>query len=117
MPSIKNIFKIILWIARILGAITLGFLLFMSIGEFFSSEETETGLISTLDLVTLAFFPLSTIIGLALSYKWEGIGGIITVGGLISLHIIRPDIASNLLISAFAIPGLLYIIYAVWYKK
>jgi hypothetical protein len=89
----------------------------MSFEEFFSSVKSETSLISSLDLVTLLFFPLSTIIGLALAYKWKGIGGIITVGGMISLHIIRPDIASNLLISAFAIPGLLYIIYAVWSKK
>jgi len=116
MPS-KNNLKIILWIARILGTLSFGFLLFISFKEFFSSEKSGASLISSLDLVALLFFPLSTIIGFALSYKWEGIGGIITVGGLISLHIIRPDIASNLLISAFAIPGLLYIIYAVWYKK
>jgi hypothetical protein len=117
MPSKNNTLKIILWIARILGTITIIYLLFMSIGEFFSSEKTGTGLISTLDVLSLIFFPLSTIIGLALSYKWEGVGGIITVGGMIGLNIIRPDIASNLLISAFAIPGLLYIIYSVWSKK
>jgi hypothetical protein len=116
MPS-KNNLKIILWIARILGTLSLGFLLFISFKEFFISEKSGTSLISSLDLVALLFFPLSTVIGLALAYKWEGIGGIIIIGGLISLHIIRPDIASNLLISAFAIPGLLYIIYAVWYKK
>lgn len=117
MPSKKNILKVILWIARILGTITIVFLLFMSFGELFSSEKPATGLTSTLDIISLLFFPLSTIIGLVLAYKWEGIGGIITVGGMISLHIIRPDIASNLLISAFAIPGLFYIIYSAWSKK
>jgi hypothetical protein len=116
MP-LKNNLKIILWIARILGTLSLVFLLYISFEAFFSSEKTKTSLISNLDIISLLFFPLSTIIGLALAYKWEGIGGIITIGGMISLHIIRPDIASNLLISAFAIPGLLYFIYAVWAKK
>jgi hypothetical protein len=116
MPS-KNNLKIILWIAKILGTLSLAFLLYISFEAFFGAEKSGTSLISSLDLVALVFFPLSTIIGLALAYKWKGIGGIITVGGMISLHIVRPDIASNLLISAFAIPGLLYIIYAVWSKN
>ena len=107
---------IIRWIARVLGTLTLTFLLFMVIGEFFGSEEMGI-IISSEDLISLLFFPISTIIGLGLAYKWEGIGGIITVIGMIGLHIVRPDLASNLIISMFAIPGLLYFIYAVWSKS
>lgn len=108
---------IIHWIARVLGTLTLAFLLFMVIGQFFGAEEIGLGIGSGSDLISLVFFPVSTIIGLVLAYKWEGIGGIITVIGMIGLHIIRPDLASNLIISMFAIPGLLYIIYAVWRKR
>lgn len=107
----------IYWIARLLGTLALAFLLFMVIAHLFGSEEMNLGISSDTDLISLLFFPISTIIGLALAYKWEGIGGIITVTGMIGLHVLRPDLASDLIISMFAIPGLLYIIYAVWSKR
>lgn len=87
----------------------------MTIGELFTDSNTVA--VSNSDIVSLLLFPGSTIIGLLLAFKWKGIGGLITVGGMILLHIIRPDLASSALISAFAIPGLLYIIYSVWSKN
>ncbi|MCB0463321.1 MAG: hypothetical protein KDC81_11510 [Flavobacteriaceae bacterium] len=105
-----------LWIARLLGSVVIVFLLFMTIGELLSTDS-KTLMIKTSDAIALLLFPVSTIIGLLIAFRWEGIGGLITVGGMILLHIIRPDLASSLLISAFAIPGLLYIIYAVWSKE
>lgn len=108
--------KIILWTARFLGTLVIAFLLFMTIGELFSTDS-KTVIMKNSDIIALIFFPISTIVGLLIAYKWEAIGGIITVGGMISLHIFRPDLASSLLISAFAIPGLLYIIYASWSKE
>lgn len=108
---------IIHWLARVLGTLTIVSLLFIVYNEFFGSKGVGLEIPSSEDLLGLICFPVSTIIGLAIAYKWEGIGGIITVIGMISLQIIRPDLASNLMISAFAIPGLLYIIYAVWKKR
>lgn len=107
---------IILWLARLLGSVTIAFLLFMTIGELLSTDS-KTLMIKTSDAIALLLFPVSTIIGLLIAFRWKGIGGLITVGSMIILHIIRPDLASSLLISAFAIPGLLYIIYAVWTKE
>ena len=113
----KKTLNIILFSARFLGTITIVFLLYMTIGELIGSNEDKSRLTSSSDIVSLLLFPISTIVGLLVAYKWEGTGGLITVLGMITLHILRPDLASNLLISAFAIPGLLYIIYAVWSKK
>ena len=107
---------IILWVARLLGSVVIVFLLFMTIGELLSTN-TKTVMIKSSDILTLLLFPISTILGLLIAFKWKGLGGLITVGGMICLHVIRPDLASSLLISAFAIPGLLYIIYAVWTRK
>jgi hypothetical protein len=107
---------IILWIARLLGSVVIAFLLFMTIGELLSTDS-KTVMIKTSDIPTFILFPISTILGLLIAFKWKGFGGLITVGGMIGLHIIRPDLASSLLISAFAIPGLLYMIYAVWSKQ
>ena len=103
---------IILWAARLLGAVVIVFLLFMTIGELLT--DPETNMISHSDYIALLLFPGSTILGLLLAYKWKGFGGFINVAGMICLHIIRPDLATSLLISSFAIPGLLYIIYSVW---
>jgi len=107
---------IILWAARLLGSVVIVFLLFMTIGELLSTDS-KTVMIKTSDVFALLLFPISTIVGLLIAFKWKGIGGLITVGSMILLHIIRPDLASSILISAFAIPGLLYIIYSVWSKK
>jgi len=112
----QKVLIIMLWLARILGAVVIVFLIYMSAGEIFSSES-RTILLESSDIIAFIFFPLSTIIGLLIAFKWKALGGLITVGGMIALHIIRPDLASSLLISALAIPGLLYIIYAVWSKK
>ena len=106
----------ILWIARLLGSVVIVFLLFMTIGELLSTDS-KTVMIKSSDIPTFILFPISTIIGLLIAFKWKGLGGLITVGGMICLHIVRPDLASSFLISAFAIPGLLYIIYSVWSKK
>lgn len=84
----------------------------MIIGELFTKSSVIA--LKRSDLIALLLFPGSTIIGLLLAYKWKSLGGLITVGGIILLHIIRPDLASSILINTFAIPGLLYIIYAVW---
>jgi hypothetical protein len=107
---------IILWTARLLGSVVITFLLFMTIGELLSTDS-KTVMMKSSDVPTYILFPISTIIGLLIAYKWKGIGGLITVGGMIGLHVVRPDLASSVLISAFAIPGLLYIIYVVWSKK
>ena len=115
MLSKKRTLKIILWLARILGALVIIFLLLMTIGELFTDSNITA--ISQSDAIALILFPGSTIIGLLLAFKWKGLGGLITVGGLICLHIVRPDLASSFLISSFAIPGFLYIIYAVWSKN
>ena len=117
MPSRKRTLKIILWSARILATLVLGFLLFMTFAHVFNPEENGLGLITIKDKLSFIFFPLSTIIGLLLAYKFKGLGGMITVGGLICLHIMRPDLASSFIINALAIPGLLYIVYSVWSKN
>jgi hypothetical protein len=88
----------------------------MTVGEL-PSTDSKTIIINRSDILALIFFPTSTIIGLLIAYKWKGLGGLVTVGGLICLNIVRPDLASSLLLNAFAIPGLLYIIYSVWLKE
>ena len=63
------------------------------------------------EIVSFLFFPISTIIGLSLAWKWEGLGGLITILGIIGFHIVRPDLILDPIIDGLAAPGLLFIIY------
>ena len=117
MENKKRISNIILRIARIWGSLSLAFLLFMVgahiIGSLTGAEESS-GFNSTSEMVTFfLFFPVGTLIGLSIAFKWPGLGGLITVGGMIGLKIIRPDLIFVPMIDALMAPGLLYLIY--WY--
>lgn len=119
----KTILSIVLWTARVWGSLSLAFLLFFVgahiIGSLTGGGDGIGGFNSTSELVSFLFFPVCTIIGLGLAWKWEGWGGLITTGGIIGFHIITPGILFNLMINGLAAPGLLFLIY--WflarYKK
>ena len=115
MKNKKQIARIVLIIARIWGSLSLAFLVFMVgahlIGALFGSEESGSGFQSTAEVFSFIFFPVSIMIGLALAWKWEGLGGIITTIGIICFHILRPDLIFDPMIDALAFPGLLFILY------
>lgn len=111
----QRVLKIILWSARLLGSFVIVFLLITTIAEIFSNSNIIA--MNNSDVIALLLFPISTIIGLLIAFKRESIGGLITVGGIMVFHILRPELAASFLINSFAIPGLLYIIYAVWSKS
>ena len=116
MENQKKIKNIILWIARILGTLVVAFVLFFLLADIFGGKEPDGNGLSLKDAITFVFFPFSTIIGLTLAWKWEGLGGLITILGLVGLLIIRPDLASSLLLmSIIVVPGLLFLIY--WYMS
>lgn len=120
MKNKKRIATIILWIARIWGSLSLAFLLFMVggsvIGTFTGGSNPNGAFNSTSEMVSFLFFPLSTILGLVLAWKWEGLGGWITIDGIVGFHIIRPDLIFDLWIDGLAIPGLFFLIYWILSK-
>jgi len=101
---------ILLWTARIWSSISLAFLLFM-IGAHLIASLTGKGEPLGHPSISFLFFPVSTIIGLAVALKWNGLGGLITVGGIIVFHIFRPDLFFDLMIDGLAFPGLLFLFY------
>ena len=115
MKNKNRIARIILIIARISGSISLAFLLFMVgahlVGALLGSEESGTGFQSTTELFSFIFFPVSILIGLALAWKWEGLGGLITLVGIICFHILRSDLIFDPMIDGLAFPGLLFLLY------
>lgn len=110
MKKPSKTLTVIRWLARISGTIAIGVLIFGMIGDV-------QGFKSNTEIFTFICFPISVFVGLLIAYKWEALGGFISVAGMIGLHIMRTDLISSIEINAFAIPGLLYIIYSVWSKN
>ncbi|TBW28894.1 hypothetical protein [Gramella sp. KN1008] len=102
----------ILWVARAWGSIILAFVLFFLIAHIFGTEETGTGSLSNKDIITFICFPIGTITGLALAYKWPGLGGLISSLSIITAMLLNNVLDLKFLLGIFP-PGMLYLLY--WY--
>ncbi|MCM8571124.1 hypothetical protein NE848_17140 [Gramella jeungdoensis] len=110
----KYLNRSILWIARGWGGIILAFVLFFLIAHIFGNEEGGTGFSDTRDIITFILFPVSTIIGLAIAYKWEGLGGLISSLAILIAMFINEVIDFKFLLTIFP-PGFLYLVY--WFME
>lgn len=108
---------ILLWSARITGTLLLAFLLFMLIGHLTGDANGPNGMTfsSGKDALAFALFPCCTIVGLALAYRWELIGGATAVGSMVALFILRTDLVNHTFM-ALTIPALLYVVYG-WLQR
>jgi hypothetical protein len=115
MKNKKKTANLIRWIARIWGSLSLLFLLIFVgahiLGSITNEGEPMGKFQSVEEIISFLCFPISTIVGLALAWKWEGTGGLITIAGIAVFHIIRPELLFNLAIDGLAGPGLIYLIY------
>ena len=111
MLTQDKVLKVILWTARIMGSLFLAFVLFFLIAHIFGEDETGEGFQSTAEVIMFICFPISTVIGLALALKWEGLGGVIVLIGMTGLLAMRPDLLSNPYFIIPFVPGILYISY------
>jgi len=73
------------WIARIWSIASVGFILLMLAGEILSPHAPPPTALR--DLLGLFFFPLGTCLGMILAWRWEGLGGAITVGSLLAFYV------------------------------
>ena len=116
MKNKKRIATIIRWIARIWGSISLIFMIFFVGAHIYGSITGKGEALGHLS-ISFLFFPINTLIGLAIAWKWEGLGGLISIGGIIGFHIIRPDLLFDKMIDGLAAPGLLFLIYWLLTKR
>lgn len=116
MKSKRRIASVIRLVARIWGSLFLLFLLFMVgahvIGAISGAGASEDGFRSAAEVLTfIFFFPVGPMVGLALAWKWEGLGGAITTGGIIGLLVMSPASIDNPYFVGIGICGLLFLIY------
>ena len=104
-------------VARIWGSVVLAFLGFLLFAHAFELTGEPIGEFkSKKEIMEFVFFPISTIIGLVVSWKYEGIGGAITVLGMILLFTLRPDLMTNTMFYGLTAPGILHIAYWFYAK-
>lgn len=117
ISNYKYINRSILWIARAWSSVIIAFVLFFLVAHIFGDDEGGSGLSNARDVISFICFPVGTIIGLALAYKWEGLGGLIATIALITGMIIRYSPGSSLELNFILLifpPGLLYLVY--WWR-
>ncbi len=104
----KKLRNALRWLARIWGSAIAAFVLFFLIMDLLSGG-TANG-ISSDEMLTFICFPLSPIVGFILAWKWEFLGGVIVLLGMIGLSVLRTDLITGYpLIAAVLIPGLIFI--------
>jgi hypothetical protein len=101
--------RVLAWTARLLGTTLLAFLLFMLVGALTGDVSSPDGFRfrDGKDLLGFLLFPVGTIIGLLLAYRWPLFGGLLAVGATTALVALRPDLL-QLTFLVMVMPGLLY---------
>ena len=117
MHRYSNTAKLLRWSAWTSGTVVALFLLYMLIGHLVGEANGPDPWTfgSTRDLLSFLLFPLLTLIGLLLAYRWTVIGGTLCTATIVLLLLIRPDLLRSP-IPVVAIPGVLYLLYA-WYTR
>ena len=106
-----------LWLARIWGTLVLGIILFFLVAHLFEMNDSRAAAINdTKDLIIFFFFPILTLTGLALAYKWEGLGGFIASLAIIVAMTLNNTLGLEFLLLIFP-PGFLYLVYWYYSKK
>ncbi|MGD2158204.1 MAG: hypothetical protein PVG32_15110 [Anaerolineales bacterium] len=107
--------KIVRWVARVWSLVILFFFLLIFIGEILSPHTEEAMTLS--DAALLILFPIATCLGLALAWRWEFLGGVISLISIVLFVVImgiagRLNTPSNfiILLAFIAIPGVLFLI-------
>jgi hypothetical protein len=109
-----NTVRVLLWGARILGGALLAFLLFMLVGALTGDPSDADGLNfrHASDAIAFTLFPVCTIIGLALAYRWSLFGGLVAVLSMVLLVILRPDLLQFTFL-VMVTPGLLFVAHGL----
>ncbi len=105
------VITIIRKIARAWSILSIVIVLMTVIGHILSPEEV---LPTPGEWVGILFFPFGVLLGLILSWKWEGLGAMITIGSLIGIYItiliIRGNLPRGPFFVLFAAPGFFFLI-------
>ncbi len=72
------------WSARILSILSVGIFLLFAIGEGFNPFR-----FTAQEAILFLFFPFGVCLGMILAWRWEGLGGGITVASLAAFYLVH----------------------------
>ena len=108
--------RILRWTARLLSIISIGIILLFAIGEGFNPIK-----FTTQELVLGLFFPLGVCFGMITAWKWEGLGGVITISSLLLFYLVQKNTSTGFpsgpAFIVFAFPGFLFLLLWFWRIK
>jgi hypothetical protein len=102
--------NVIRWIARTLSVLILAF----HIASFLGDRSSVT--LTAMDTIKLILWAI-ILLGMIIAWKWEGIGGLIIIGGFIIQGIINPIIFSAWVMWIAPFTGILFLIYWTQSRK
>lgn len=106
MSSPKIWQQVLRWTARVLSIVSSAVLLLFILGEPF-----EVSRITARQWMGFAFFPVGLVIGFAVAWWKESLGGAITVASLLLFYVLYlRGVGSIWAFLVFAIPGLLFLV-------
>ena len=108
---------VILWSARVLSIVSVGFLALFVIGD----AGRVSGLIAT-EVLGILLFPVGVVAGLLLSWKWELMGAYVSLVSLAAFYVyhgvLRGNSPEGIYFLAFTSPALLFLLHGlIWRKK
>ena len=112
--SLQYLLNTMRWAGRIVGSFLAAFVLIFIIAYAFSEEGLPNPFTQPLG-VALEFIGLfAAVSGVVIAWKWEGLGGLLTIGGVMVFHIVERKfwLAWGEL---FDLTGVLFVAY--WYLK
>ena len=103
---------IIRWIARIWSILSVGGVIIVNVAEVLNPTTTVRA--PLIDWLMLLFFPAGVCVGMALAWRWEGMGGGIAVGSLgvfyLMFRILRGTFPPGSFFVLLSLPGFLFLI-------
>lgn len=106
--------RILQFTARTTGTLMVAFLIIVMMGAI-SGDSGRAGaplFADAREALTFLTFPIFTMIGLALAWKYEFLGGLITLGSLAAVVLMQPEWLQPFALVP-AVPGLLYAVHGV----
>lgn len=109
--------KYALLTARILGSAIVLFVGVFLVAHLFGGEDQANGFEDGSEMMVFLMFPVLTLAGLIIAYKWPGIGGAISTIAMAVMFVLRPDLLGEYMFMIIMIPGVLYFIYGILANK
>jgi hypothetical protein len=106
--------RVLRWSARLSSILVVGVVLVFVFGEGLNLSR-----FTMRELVLFLFFPFGVCLGMALAWRWEGLGGGVTVASLAAFYLVHrvlsPGFPKGLALVAMAAPGFLFLL--CWWKE